>query len=83
MKVLIKLFLKVCEVEGAEPSLARRQAAGNFASQKFPSAEGEISSFGGELAKRFADLEQILFSFGQILRSRFAAEKHSVKRNCA
>ena len=29
---------------------------------------------GGEFAKRFADLEQILFSFGQILRSRFAAE---------
>ena len=39
--------------------------------------------YGGEVAKRFADLEQILFFFGQTLRSRFAAEKNSVKRNFA
>ena len=57
--------------------------AGNSATQKFPPAGGEISPFGGELAQRFADLEQILFFFGQTLRSRFAAEKNSVKRNFA
>ena len=39
--------------------------------------------YGGEVAKRFTDLEQILFFFGQTLRSRFAAEKNSVKRNFA
>ena len=28
--------------------------------KKFPAVEGEIPLYGGELAKRFADLEQIL-----------------------
>ncbi len=31
-----------------------------------PSAEGEIPLYGGELAKRFADLEQILFFFAKL-----------------
>ena len=70
----------------------RRRSRREFATQSSPQWRARSSPrppqrakflYGGEVAKRFADLEQILFFFGQTLRSRFAAEKNSVKRNFA
>ena len=70
--------------------------AGNSASQKFP-PQAAKSLNGGELAQRFADLEQILFFFGKLceadlrlshakpllLSLRLHAQKKADERFCA